>query len=43
MFYYDVSHRNWFDTDIPISTGIACGLIISNDVIYEIVMRKYNR
>ena len=28
---------------IPISTGIACGLTISNKVIYEIMMQKYNK
>ena len=28
---------------IPISTGLACGLTISNKVIYEIVMQKYNK
>ena len=28
---------------IPISTGIACGLTISNKVLYEIVMQKYNK
>ena len=28
---------------IPLSTSIARGLTISNKVIYEIVMRKYNR
>ena len=27
---------------IPISTGIACGLTNSNNVIHEIVMQKYN-
>ena len=27
---------------IPISTGIACGLMISSKVVYEIVMQKYN-
>ena len=27
---------------IPISTGIACGLTISNKVIYEIIMQKDN-
>ena len=30
-------------TVIPKSTGIACGLTISEKEIYEIVMRKYNR
>ena len=28
---------------IPTSTGIACGLTISNKVIYEIVMQKYKK
>ena len=28
---------------IQISIGIACGLTISNKVIYEIVMQKYNK
>ena len=28
---------------IPISSGIACGLTISNKVTYEIVMQKSNR
>ena len=28
---------------IPISSSIACGLSITNKVIYEIVMQKYNK
>ena len=27
---------------IPVSTSIACGLTISNKIIYEIKMQKYN-
>ena len=27
---------------IPISTGIACKLTISDNVIYEVVIQKYN-
>ena len=28
---------------IPIATGIACGLTISNKVIYETIRQKYNK
>ena len=28
---------------IPISNSIACGLSITNKVLYEIVMQKYNK
>ena len=28
---------------IPISSSLACGLTISNKVIYDIVMQKYNK
>ena len=28
---------------VPISTGIACKLTISNEEIYEIIMQKYNK
>ena len=28
---------------IPISTATACGLSITNKVLYEIVMQKYNK
>ena len=28
---------------IPISSGIACGLAISNDMIYEIIRQIYNK
>ena len=28
---------------IPISTGIACGLSVSNKVIYEVILNKYNK
>ena len=28
---------------IPISSGIACGLTITNKVIYEIIMQSYNK
>ena len=28
---------------IPLSSSIACGLTISKEIIYEIVMQKYNK
>ena len=28
---------------IPILAGIACGLTISNKILYEIIMQKYNK
>ena len=28
---------------IPISSSIACGLTITNKILYEIVMQKYNK
>ena len=28
---------------IPTSSGIACGLTISNKLLYELVMKKYNK